>query len=784
MAEILCQMCGKPNPAGAQTCQYCQARIVPLAPSSPTEKPEPPGWAGGEGVPDWLTSLRGTPGQPTESEPPQDLENPAPEDWLSRIGLGAPASEPPAPAEPASPAPAAEPPIAGQPENSSQPPQPGSPFEGTPDWLESMRQAVSPAQKPPETASEPPSPEPDWLASFRQPAGGAEPPQKPAGALNENAADDWLTRLHLTEPEQPDAPTPAPESAPLPDWLAGAPAPDGAAGGSAWGVGDGDLQPESSEEELPDWMKILRTPPPAAAAGEDTPGLEKPGEESTEFVNFLKGASQAEGSPSPFDEAPAGAPQAAPETPDWSNLDEPDWLADLEARAGGESPLAGGEPQKPAPDETAAGPGPEELPPAPPFISSAMPDWLGELGYAESSQDKTPEADRGEDLPPAELPGWVQALRPVETVAPAPPPRETGAAENRVEESGPLAGLRGILPSEPVITPASKAPAFTTRLEISEQQQRHIELFQKLLDTEDKPATFPAQPAVSSQRMLRWGIAGVLILALLIPLLGGVRVFPTPDIAPQEVADVQSSLVALPENAPVLLVADYSPAVVGEIHAAGDAVVTDLLRKGARLAVISTSPTGPALANDLIQGLLPEAGNNSAAYASGTKIVRLGYLPGGASGLAAFIADPKSTIPFTIETLPAWEQPGLQGVRGFSDFARVVLMTDNADTGRAWIEQTQPKLGSGSEILLIAAAQAAPALRPYLDSHQARGMVAGIAGGAAYEMLDQRPGTGQTYWNAFQFGTWTAVLILIAGAAALSARPILDAIRGQHEDSA
>ena len=48
--------------------------------------------------------------------------------------------------------------------------------------------------------------------------------------------------------------------------------------------------------------------------------------------------------------------------------------------------------------------------------------------------------------------------------------------------------------------------------------------------------------------------------------------------------------------------------------------------------------------------------------------------------------------------------------------------------------------------------------------------------------LAQRPGIGQTYWNAFQFGTWTALLIIVAGALGGGAVPILAALRGKGKD--
>ena len=59
--EQRCPMCGKPNPAGAETCQFCQARLKPLimgSSSEPSGASPTSGGSGQEPVPDWLSGLR------------------------------------------------------------------------------------------------------------------------------------------------------------------------------------------------------------------------------------------------------------------------------------------------------------------------------------------------------------------------------------------------------------------------------------------------------------------------------------------------------------------------------------------------------------------------------------------------------------------------------------------------------------------------------------------------------------------------------------------------------
>jgi len=97
MADIRCQMCGKPNPADAEVCQFCQARLKPVWASKPAESFFDAESEAEEEVPDWLSSLRG-PDEPASGQPPEEKpevgsfggiesrETTGAEDWLSGLG--------------------------------------------------------------------------------------------------------------------------------------------------------------------------------------------------------------------------------------------------------------------------------------------------------------------------------------------------------------------------------------------------------------------------------------------------------------------------------------------------------------------------------------------------------------------------------------------------------------------------------------------------------------------------------------------------------------------------
>jgi len=150
-------------------------------------------------------------------------------------------------------------------------------------------------------------------------------------------------------------------------------------------------------------------------------------------------------------------------------------------------------------------------------------------------------------------------------------------------------------------------------------------------------------------------------------------------------------------------------------------------------------------------------------YQAGQQYVNLGYLAGGPAGVLDFAAEPSVAAPFTVDGQNAWLLSPLQGIQKLSDFALILILTDDADTGRVWIEQAGPELGA-TPMAMVISAQAEPMIRPYYDSGQIKGLVTGLAGGHAYEQALQRPGLGGKYWNAFGVAMLVAEIMIVVGA--------------------
>jgi hypothetical protein len=222
------------------------------------------------------------------------------------------------------------------------------------------------------------------------------------------------------------------------------------------------------------------------------------------------------------------------------------------------------------------------------------------------------------------------------------------------------------------------------------------------------------------------------------------------------------------------VVVDYQPGFAGELEMAAGPVITQLSQANVPLAFISTSPMGPYMADRLVKVY-------AGAYQLNTQYVNLGYLPGGAGGIKAFAEQPASTIGQDIILGNMWNTPALAGatvnsVSRLSNFGAVLVLTDNPDIGRLWIEQAQPSL-KPRPMLMVVSAQAEPMIRPYLLSGQINGFVAGMEGAVLYEGKLGTAGVcppgsceiaargPRTHWDAFGMAMLVAELLILFGGA-------------------
>ncbi len=753
MAEIQCRNCGKFNPPELIKCQFCQ---LPLSAMDDEDETIRPGQVPTKKVtaelepilPQWLREAREKSRKAAEEEAARQAaeaeqaaaNREAPPDLLAGLEAQSHRDE----------------------------------EDEVPDWLAGMQKTSHKADERVETyprrqeirwEEEPSETEPE------EEMGGLVSGPQTEVTFDESGLPSWITG-GPAEREEKETPAPArderpvspfdtgsfrPNTGELADFLPEEPAPPPAPAPTA-----------ASEGNLPDWLSNL---PPADQPGGKTQALVDTG--SLDMGSLLSGElpdwmTNLDTASTPSEAAPGVAGKSdAFDLP----ADLPDWM----------KATSSADESKPAQEERGAFLSPmppsEEIPQPPPVPSSPaffpgmeplgeeevgelfaaeLPDWLSNVAPAEPKHEPQAAAS---PLAPGELPSWVQAMRPVETVMPqaqAAPATPSGPAE----QQGPLAGLSGVLPILPGLGPAKRPSAYSNMLQASEDQQSNAALLEKLLASEIEPKPLAASSSVVfSQRALRWTITIILLLLVTIISLSGSQVTPPPNL-PGETFAAITTINAIPNDSPILIVFDYEASLSGEVEAAAASLIDNLiLLHHPRLTLLSTSLNGPALAEHFMKTT-----QSQHAYLPGTNYVNLGYLPGGAAGVLGFAEAPRVVMPHTLNGTSVWSLPPGQGINTIADYAAVIVLTDQAESARVWIEQAGPLI-NGKPMLLVTSAQAGPMLQPYILSGQAAGLVSGLAGGASVEQAAVRPGLSRGYWDAFGLTLLIVVLMIFIGSA-------------------
>ncbi|MFN8384745.1 MAG: zinc ribbon domain-containing protein [Anaerolineales bacterium] len=608
----------------------------------------------------------------------------------------------------------------------------------TPDWLRQM--AAADNLIPPADSNDAPDLSidvPDWLRGMEEKSQSAESPvfsnpspsesEAPSTPSTTGALPSWLN----DQVEE----TPKPFQDTTPKWLK-------------------KEAPASVTGELPAWLSSSEeTVHLSNQQKDETPATEPVKEDSLgDLPDWLKAAAPQ----STIFETPAETPTPTAEPADTS-FDTPDWLNAFKT-VEEKQPESAPEPEKEAPlDIPSAFVSNEKSSESVDDLFTEMPDWLSNAMDLPASTNPTPITNT-DAIAPGELPSWVQAMRPVDATV-SPILSSTFSSDQTLESRGALAGLQGVLPSVPGFTPTSKPKPYSIRLQASEEQQAHAALLEQILAAEASPVPIASFSALHTSRSLRWFLSAVILIAVVAGLLSGTPIFSLPLGVPREVGRAVDISRSLPQGAPVLVAFDVEASRVGEMEAAAAPFFDQMIfYSHPNLTFISTSEISPILAERFIAGPLADHYKNS-----GFTYSNLGYLSGGQLGIRAFAQNPRGTSPLDMYLQPAWAaQP--DNLTSLSQlFIAMVIITDNTDAARAWIEQTQSSRGS-MPVIVITSAQAAPIIQPYFDSQQVSGMVAGLYGGAVFEQ--NNPGTihtARTYWDAYSIGMLLAVILVFVG---------------------
>jgi len=685
----------------------------------------PPTSSGAQEDLGWLGNLGGMPlsNEPVASQPESAQED---LNWLNNLG-GTPAPSQPAPADeglgwlnnldatPESTQPAPKQDDLSWLNNIGGEPVSAQPVPAQEDlsWLNNLGGTTEPA---PASAQE----DLNWLTNL-----GGEPPAQPVPAQEDMS---WLSNLGGT----PEATQPEPETFAQPEQ-------------ADWSQSYNEQPPVVSMSpahtaplsadaapEMPDWLKSATEapsmPPLGAAASSD----------------WLASKTQ------PMDDIPLKFDDATPIQPPSYATSQADIFASSQS--------------EPAPVDQSFSPASTDSSISSHDVDSLfnvdMPDWLSQQPES-TTEPSTPAgmtpAQTGGALSPVDLPSWVQAMRPVESVISE---TSASAADQTTEREGPLAGFRGVIPFAPIGS-AQRPKAISLKLQATDEQQATAALIEQIIASESTAHPLKATSFIVSQRTLRWILSALFIIAISAMLWLNINFMPVFVSASQiaKIGNTSNVIIALPEGEPVLIVIDYEPSLSGEMEASAGPLLDQMaILRHLNFTFISSSPNGTALAERLMAKtkINQPVSAGGLGYEVNSQYFIAGYLPGGSAGVNGFIEAPQQVLPET-------------QVTEFGEYAAVVVITDNAESGLTWVEQIElakhsTMVPASQPLLMVASAQAGPMLEPYVSSQQVTGMISGMPDAARYEyMNNSRPGLARSYWDAFGAGLSLAIGAMILG---------------------
>lgn len=214
---------------------------------------------------------------------------------------------------------------------------------------------------------------------------------------------------------------------------------------------------------------------------------------------------------------------------------------------------------------------------------------------------------------------------------------------------------------------------------------------------------------------------------LLLLVLAGVILVPTPEddsvlrmASPDRsrVGPFQAAIAGLPADGLVLVAFDPDFGTYAEIRSTTRAALADLLGRGARLAIVSFTSEGRAIAAAELDRLRRSGGT--------LELGDLGFVAGSEAGLVRAIS---SVVPSAAIGLIPDEIRQRGGGLGAFDLVLVVSGIDIS--ARSWVEQVGARLPALS-LVTIAPTFLEPELAPYLQSGQLTAMLATLREGVAY----------------------------------------------------
>ena len=236
-------------------------------------------------------------------------------------------------------------------------------------------------------------------------------------------------------------------------------------------------------------------------------------------------------------------------------------------------------------------------------------------------------------------------------------------------------------------------------------------------------------------RRIIYIVMGLLVMLPLIKPLGlGV------DSGPRAKA-LFDAIDAIPAGKTVLIAVDFDPSSMPELYPMLTAVMRHAFAKNLKVLLCGLWVTGAGLADQAAQTIPKEYGKEY-----GKDVVYLGWKAGVDAVILGMGENIKNVYPVDYYGKPLDSLPMMREVKQLRDIPIAFAISAGTPGYGDWLLYAQSRYGMkvGAGVTAVSAADA----YPFLQSGQLTGLLAGMKGGAEYEVLVQKAGYSKAYMPA------------------------------------
>ncbi len=252
----------------------------------------------------------------------------------------------------------------------------------------------------------------------------------------------------------------------------------------------------------------------------------------------------------------------------------------------------------------------------------------------------------------------------------------------------------------------------------------------------------------------RW-LFGAMGLLVLLPLL-----FPLalPLYVSPPVQGFVDAMDAIPNGSTVLMSCDYDPGAIPEVVPMTKTALRHLLDKHCKVVVTVLWNGGPGLVDRVLRQIVEQ---EYPTLKYGVDYVNLGYKAGNEAVMVLMGQGIVNAFPKDYRGDDTRSMPIMQGVRDYSSFPLLVSISAGYPGTKEWVQQVEARF----HLPMVAGVTAvsAPEYYPYLQSHQLRGLLGGMAGAAEYEKARKEKGTATRGMDAQSLAHYFVALCILLG---------------------